>query len=209
MESKSLEVTESALKLFCQYGIKSVSMDDIARELGMSKKTLYQYINDKNKLVEEALNLAGEKDIEVLSIFKRQDLNAIEQFFEFKKIMEPHIGQYQPTMMFDLKKYYPALLNSFKEKQKGFILDAYTCNLLHGKKDGLYHDDINENIVARLLLAHHIFTFDDTNGMFTASELRSIELFAEVFKYHFRGTCTEKGLQEVERLFCEDKEEYK
>jgi AcrR family transcriptional regulator len=206
MESKRTEITESALKLFCQYGIKSVSMDDIARELGMSKKTLYQYINDKNKLVEEAMNIAREHDIKVLSVFKRQDLNAIEQFFEFKTIMEPHIGQYQPTIMFDLKKYYPALLNDFKEKQKEFILDAYVSNLKQGKKEGFYHEDINESIVARLLLAHHIFTFDDSNGLFSVNELRSIELFSEVFKYHFRGTCTTEGMEEVERLFCQDNE---
>ncbi len=204
MEIKRLEIIEGALKLFCQYGIKSVSMDDIAREQGMSKKTLYQYINDKNKLVEEALKLASEKDIEILAIFKRPDLNAIEQFFEFKKVMEPHVGQYQPTIMFDLKKYYPALLNDFKEKQKEVILDAYISNTEQGKREGFYHEDVNANIIARLLLAHHIFTFDDTNGLFAPHELRNIELFSEVFKYHFRGICTEKGLEEVEHLFCEN-----
>jgi AcrR family transcriptional regulator len=204
MEEKRLEITESALKLFCQYGIKSVSMDDIARELGMSKKTLYQYVNDKNKLVEEAIQLASDTDIEVLSIFKRADLNAIEQFVEFKKIMEPHIGQYQPTIMFDLKKYYPALLNDFKERQKDVILDAYISNTEQGKQEGFYHEDVNSSIIARLLLAHHIFTFDNTNGLFAAHELRNVELFAEVFKYHFRGICTEKGLREVDRLFCDN-----
>ncbi len=209
MESKRLEITESALNLFCQFGIKSVSMDDIAREFGMSKKTLYQYVKDKNELVEAALDYAAKKDIEILSIFHRKDLNAIEQFFEFKKIMEPHIGQYQPTILYDLKKYYPALLNEFKEKQKVFILDAYTANINQGKSEGFYEEDINEKIIARLLLAHHIFTFDDTNGLFTSNELRSMELFGEVFKYHFRGICTSVGTEEVERLFCEDNKEHK
>ncbi|MBR8535551.1 TetR/AcrR family transcriptional regulator [Carboxylicivirga sediminis] len=204
MEEKRLEIIESSLKLFCQYGIKSISMDDIARELGMSKKTLYQHIDDKNKLVEEALELANMKDIEVMAVFKRSDLNAIEQFFEFKKLMEPHIGQYQPTILFDLKKYYPALLNDFKEKQKEFIMEAYIANIKKGKQEELYHEDINDSIIARLLLAHHLFTFDDTNGLFSVNELRNMELFSEVFKYHFRGVCTENGLKEVERLFCEN-----
>ncbi|WP_439182849.1 TetR/AcrR family transcriptional regulator [Carboxylicivirga taeanensis] len=203
MEEKRLEITQGALKLFCQYGIKSVSMDDIARELGMSKKTLYQSINDKHQLVEDALQIAFNQDIELLSIFKQEGLNAIEQFLKFRNMMEPHIGQYHPTIIYDLKKYYPALLNDFKEKQKEYILDAYTSNIRQGKKEGFYHEDINENVIARLLLAHHIYTFDDTNGLFTAIELRDMELFSEVFKYHFRGICTEKGLQEVERLFCD------
>ncbi len=179
-------------------------MDDIARELGISKKTLYLHINDKNKLVEETLLLASKKDIEVLSIFKRTDLNAIEQFMEFRNVMEPHISQYQPTIMYDLKKYYPTLLHDFKERQKEFIIDSYTSNIQQGKKEGFYHEDIKDSIIARLLLAHHIFTFDDTNGLFSSSELRDMELFGEIFKYHFRGICTEKGLQEVERLFCEN-----
>ncbi|MBS2210092.1 TetR/AcrR family transcriptional regulator [Carboxylicivirga mesophila] len=209
MEEKRLEIIESSLKLFCQYGIKSISMDDIARELGMSKKTLYQHIDDKNKLVEEALQLANMKDIEVMAVFKRPDLNAIEQFFEFKKLMEPHIGQYQPTILFDLKKYYPALLYDFKEKQKEFIMEAYIANIKKGKQEGLYHEDIIDSIIARLLLAHHLFTFDDTNGLFTVNELREMELFSEVFKYHFRGVCTEKGMQEVDKLFCEKNYENK
>ena len=184
-------------------------MDDIAREFGMSKKTLYQYIDDKNELVETTLEYAAEKDIETLSIFKRQDYNAIEQFFEFKNIMEPHIGQYQPTIMFDLKKYYPALLNEFKDRQKVYILDAYTSNIKQGKKEGLYEEDVNEDIIAKLLLTHHIFTFDDTNGLFTPVELRSMELFIEIFKYHFRGICTPVGIEEVERLFCENNQDHK
>lgn len=206
MDSKRLEIIESALKLFCQYGIKSVSMDDISRELGMSKKTLYQFVNDKNDLVEGAIKLACEKDCDVMAIFKRSDINAVEQFFEFKKLMEPHIGQYQPTIMYDLKKYYPSLLSDFQNEQKDVVLDAYISNMIQGKKEGLYHDDIDESIIARLLFAHHIFTFDDSNGLFTSNDLRSIELFSEVFKYHFRGICTEKGIEEVERLFCENNE---
>ncbi|TRX66255.1 TetR/AcrR family transcriptional regulator [Carboxylicivirga sp. M1479] len=209
MESKRLEITESALKLFCQYGIKSVSMDDIARELGMSKKTLYQSINDKNELVEEALQLAANQDCKVMSIFKREDINAIEQFFEYKKMMEPHIGQYQPTIMFDLKKYYPGVLQDFQNNQKDVIMDAYSANIQQGKKEGFYHEDVKEDVIARLMFAHHVYTFDDSNGLFMANELRDMELFNEVFKYHFRGICNAKGMEEVERLFCENNEEQK
>ncbi len=209
MESKRLEITERALNLFCQFGIKSVSMDDMARELGMSKKTLYQLIDDKNKLVEATLEMAIEKDAELMSIFKREDLNAIEHYFEFKKVMEPHIGQYKPTMMYDLKKYYPGLLNSFKERQKKFVIEAYTANLKQGKREGNYHDDINEDIIARILLTHHLFTFDESVGVFTNADLNNLEFYSEIYKYHFRGICTEKGLKEVERLFCENDEKQK
>ena len=209
MESKRLEITESALKLFCQYGIKSVSMDDISRELKMKKKTLYQYINDKNDLVDAALNLACNKDCEAMLVFKRKDLNAVEQIFEMKNMVEQFIGQYQPTMMYDLKKYYPALLSDFQNKQKDVHIEAYTSNLTQGQEEGLYHDDIDISVIARMLFAHGIYTFDDSNGLFTASELRSMNLYTEVFKYHFRGVCTEKGMEEVERLFCDDNDEKK
>jgi len=209
MNSKYEKIIKNALKLFCQYGIKSVSMDDIARELGMSKKTLYQNISDKNELVEAALKYAGEADADILSIFKQKDINAIEQFFKYKTIMEPHVSQYQPTIMFDLKKYYPALLNDFQEKQKDIILEAYSSNIIQGKAEGFYKEDVNETLIAKLLLAHHIFTFDVNNGMFTTDELRDIELFGEVFKYHFRGICTAAGMEEVERLFCDNNEKNK
>ncbi|WP_262328332.1 TetR/AcrR family transcriptional regulator [Carboxylicivirga litoralis] len=206
MDSKRLEITETALKLFAQYGIKSVSMDDIARELGMSKKTLYQFISDKNDLVEATINLACSQDCEAMAIFKRKDINAIEQFFEMKTLVEQFIGQYKPTMMYDLKKYYPALLSDFKNKQKDVHIEAYTSNLTQGQKEGFYHDDIDISVIARMLFAHGAYTFDDTNGLFTASELNNMNLYSEVFKYHFRGVCTEKGMEEVERLFCEDDE---
>lgn len=182
-------------------------MDDIARKMGMSKKTLYQYINDKNKLVEESIMLAAKKDMEVMQLFKNKELNAIEQFFEFKKVMEPHIGQYQPTMLYDLKKYYPSLLQEFKNKQKDVVVDAYKSNMVQGKAEGYYIDDIDEDVISRLLFAHHVYTFDDTNSLFSSSELRDMRIFAELFKYHFRGICTPEGTEEVERLFCDNNDE--
>lgn len=207
METKRQEITTTALNLFCQYGIKSISMDDIARELGMSKKTLYLYINDKNELVKNAMDLAAERDIELLSVFKREGLNAIEQFYEFKNIMEPLISQYQPTIMYDLKKYYPVLLQEFQEKKTSIILDAYLANLKKGKLKGYYNEDIDEQVIAKILLSYHLYTFDDTTGIFTSSELRDLGLFAKVFRYHFRGICTPQGIEEVERLFNSDNKE--
>ncbi|MCU4176741.1 TetR/AcrR family transcriptional regulator [Carboxylicivirga sp. N1Y90] len=204
MEGKRQEIVARTFDLYRQYGIKSVSMDDVSRELGMSKKTLYQYVKDKNELVDLVLLYLKQFLKDSFSVFHDESLNAIEQHFEFRKRMEPKTGRYQPTFLFDLKKYYPAHLQEVKNVKIDTIYNANISNLKKGKQEGYYREDIDESIIARINVSYHVYTFDPGNGLFTDAEVTDHKTFAEVYKYHFRGICTEEGMKELQRLFCDN-----
>lgn len=204
MEGKRQEIIERTFDLYRQYGIKSVSMDDVSRELGMSKKTLYQYVKDKNELVDLVIAFLKQYLVDSFNVFHDDSLNAIEQHFEFRKRVEPQTGKYQPTFLFDLKKYYPSHLQEIKNLKMETIYNANISNLKKGKKEGYFRDDINESIIARINVSYHVYTFDPGNGLFSDAEIMDKNTFAEVYKYHFRGICTEEGIEELKRLFCDN-----
>ncbi len=206
MEEKRQNIISKAFDLFRQYGIKSVSMDDLARELGMSKKTLYQHVSDKNELVESVIEFLMKFLEESFSIFNDRSLGAIEQYFEFRNRVQPSNGRFQPTLEYDMKKYYPALLQEINEQKFQLVYSANLSNLKQGKEEGVYNDDINEHVIARILVSFHLYTFDPNNGIFTDAEILDDKLFEEVYKYHFRGICTSKGMDELQRLFCDNNE---
>lgn len=202
MEEKRQYIISKAFDLFRQYGIKSVSMDDLARELGMSKKTLYQHISDKNELVELVIAFLKSYMEGSFSIFKNRKLSAIEQHFEFRNRVQPSNSRFQPTLLYDMKKYYPALLQEIQEQKFELVYSANVANLKQGKEEGFYNEDINEHIIARILVSFHLYTFDPNNGLFTDAEIVEDKTFEEVYKYHFRGICTPRGMEELQRLFC-------
>ncbi|MCU4165448.1 TetR/AcrR family transcriptional regulator [Carboxylicivirga caseinilyticus] len=204
MEDKRQNIIEKAFELYHQYGIKSVSMDDIARNMGISKKTLYQYISDKNELVECVFQYSKAYIEDVFSAFKRDDLNAIEQNFELSDNIRKKNQRFKPTFLYDMKKYYPALLRELKDIKFKIIYESNLANLKKGKEEGFYMEDINEHIIARIMVSYHLFTFDPGNGLFTDTEVMDMGIFEEVYKYHFRGICTPKGIEELNRLFCKN-----
>ncbi len=136
MTNKRDQIIEQTSKLFHQFGTKSVSMDDIARELGMSKKTLYQSVKDKNELVESVVNYNLKLYETFLTAFHNPDLNALEQFFTFSENVQEHFPKYNPSMLYDLRKYYPTLLNKINNKKQQMVFEANVANLDKGIKEG-------------------------------------------------------------------------
>ncbi len=205
MEDKRQIIIHKAFELYREFGIKSVSMDDIARNLGMSKKTLYQFIQDKHELIESVVRFLKDKIIGSFAVFHSNEFNAIEQFFELQKMVQPERNNYRPSFYYDMNKYYPELMNGIKEEKLKCIEEAMLANLKQGKEEGFYQEDIDENIIARVLVSYHLFTFDPNAGLFSEVEVMEDKTFEEVFKYHFRGVCTKKGMDELQKLFCDSK----
>ncbi|MBI9061123.1 MAG: TetR/AcrR family transcriptional regulator [Marinilabiliaceae bacterium] len=202
MEEKRQLIIERTFDLFHSYGIKSVSMDDIARELGMSKKTLYQHVKDKSELVEAVVDYIRSFSEDAISVFYNKSLNAIQQHHSYWQKMDTKFVNYKPTFHFDLRKYYPSIMQSINEWKRKTIYEANKTNIEHGIKEGFYRDDLNAHIISRVLIGYQIYTFDPANGIFSESEITDSRTFEEVYKYHFFGVCTPKGLEEVRKLLC-------
>lgn len=176
-------------------------MDDVAREMGISKKTLYQTIKDKNELVAEVVSKLKETINGFWDVFHDDTLTAIEQHCKQKDAIKQLHSHFNPTFSYDLQKYYPDLYRSLVSWRKEIVSEAHIANIEKGKREGFFRSDIQSDIIARLIVAHHIFTFDPSNEIFALEEILNFKIIEQVYMYHLRGLCTPKGIEEVEKLF--------
>jgi TetR/AcrR family transcriptional regulator, cholesterol catabolism regulator len=188
-------------ELYMKYGIKSITMDDVAEELGISKRTLYQYVTDKDDLVGKFIdNEIILKQEEICKCFKT-GFNAIEELFEISVYMNRIMKDQNPATEHDLKKYYPHHYNKTVKTRRERIFSYILLNLKKGKKEGLYREELNEEIIAKLYLSRvesiHL------NDLFTVEEFTSLRLFFELLNYHIRGIATDKGIMVLNKKLKE------
>jgi AcrR family transcriptional regulator len=198
MTTEQMDIARKAKELYFRYGIKSVTMDDVARELGISKKTLYQHYSDKAELVEASVlqELAGaEKTIEALIA---DCADAIDEMLVIHKFMDKMARTHSYAAEYDLKKYYPALYSKVIKVKRDSIYSIWKSNMEKGKQSGHYRMELNTEIIAKMNLLRVESTMDTC--ILTTEELLSQDFFTEMFIYHIRGIGTPKGISRMEEL---------
>lgn len=192
------ELIERVGKLFNRFGIKSVTMDDIARELGISKKTLYQYVDDKNTLVEKCLVYEMEY-MEKCFIQRKpsKDKNAIEELFEVNRMLQKVIAEKNPSREYDLKKYYPELFKRFWKFRSETMQKAVMNNLLRGQQQGIYRKELKAEYIARFYVSRIDITL--ANEFILQPKEIKPDFFIEIFIYHIRGIASQEGLHYLEK----------
>lgn len=196
MDTELKNILEKVNCLYRKYGIKSVTMDDVARELGISKKTLYQHVKDKNELVEKAIDLELEQKNCRMQQIDYENLNAIEEIFEVNRCINQMIKEYNPSLDYDLRKYYPDLHKKIQEIRLRSMSESVLANLRKGKKEGLYREELNEEIITKLQVARLEKSLH--SEIFTIEEVTSPKFHKEVFIYHIMGIANEKGRKFLE-----------
>jgi TetR/AcrR family transcriptional regulator, cholesterol catabolism regulator len=191
------DILKKISELFRTYGIKSVTMDDVAKELGISKKTLYQYVDDKTDLINKLIDYEIEGTEACFNQIINTRQNAIEELFEMNRFIISMLKRYSLSFDYDLKKYYPEIFQKIFTIRRNNILHATLANLKKGKIEGLYREELNEEILARL----HISRMENmrSNSLFTAEEINSGEVFKEMVISHIRGIANEKGIKFLEQ----------
>lgn len=193
MHQEYRNIIEKVSELYEQYGIKSVTMDDVARELGMSKKTLYNYVSNKDDLVRHYVeHITRQRKCNVDDI-KQRNLNAIEELFAVNEHVIEMLKKYNPSTDYDLKKYYPHHYQKLRAFRRKNMFQAVKENIRKGKREGLYRQDMDEDIIARV----HVSRIENSfaNEMFDVSELTSWRFVREMMIYHLRGIANEKGIE--------------
>jgi AcrR family transcriptional regulator len=177
--------------LYRKYGIKSVTMDDVAHELGMSKKTLYQYISDKSELVHMVVEHVRECNFRAMKKKEGTDLNAIEELIEVSQHVNSLMKDHSPTYEYDLKKYYPDIYSKLMSARRKLMYESMLANIRKGKKEGLYRRELDEVIISKL----HLLRIENlqSSEIFAEDEMHSSKFFREVFVYHIHGLATDKG----------------
>jgi len=198
MEIDKKNILSKVYILYLKYGIKSITLDDIAREIGISKKTIYSYFADKHDLVQQVFNYEQEIKNDCATGLYPPGLNAIEQMWAINMHITSLLKEYNPSMNFDLKKHYPEI---FENRRTSFFENTYRHqieNLNKGISEGLYRQEINVEYIARLFILR-VFNIHDF-PLFDVSEFFKPEFIQEVFIYHIRGIANKKGLEVLEKI---------
>jgi TetR/AcrR family transcriptional regulator, cholesterol catabolism regulator len=199
MPEKNTLLLQSINKLFMRNGIKSMTMDDISRGLGMSKKTLYKFFKDKNSLVTECMQYHLDEDKSQMCHITQLNLNAIEELFEIMKCVGEKVQEFHPSLHFDLEKYHPEAWKIFNDYKFNFLCQSVEQNLEKGIKEGLYRENLNTRIIARIHISKIDVVFDPQ--IFPVSEFQFVEVLMELIRYHLRGIASEKGLKLLSEKF--------
>lgn len=196
MDNTLRDILERVRELFFKYGVRSVSIDDICRDLGLSKKKLYEFVASKNELVTKLLELER-KNFEIIFTNHNFDgVNAIDALLTVSKEIGEHFRDVSPSMSFDLMKYYPETYHSHMELRINFIFEKIQINLTKGINQGMYRPDLSVELLSRLYIRR---LMDLHNPEFFPAEKFSFQTIYNVMIDNFiRGIATEAGLSYYE-----------
>ena len=197
------KILDTATEMFLNYGFKSVTMDDIAEQLGISKKTIYAHYSTKNKLVQASGSHLLQTISEGINEVKAKNLNPVIENFEIKKFVNQHLKGEKTSPHFQLKKYYPKVFNTLIEEQFNVLENCVEENIGRGIKSGYYREQINIPFVCRI---HFIGMMGVRNDeIFPNEEFGEHDLNEEFLKYHLRAICTPKGIKTLEEYLNNEK----
>jgi len=196
MENKE-RILVKAEELFMQYGIRSVSMDDIANNLGMSKKTLYQYFTDKDELVDAVVD-GHIKEIQQDCLGCKTDAgNAIHEIFNMMERIMEEFNNMNPMLLYDLEKFHFKAYRRFREHKDKFLAQVIRENIEWGIKDELYRPDINVDVMCRFRLESMMIPFNV--GLFPPGKY-NLAVTSEIVLVHFvYGIATIKGHKLIQK----------
>lgn len=185
------QIKEKALKCFMQFGFRSVTMDDLAKELGMSKKTLYQNFENKEDLLIEVLESCDETKKSHMEQLSKSAANPVEMVYLVFQYLLNDSDKKNPNYIYDLKKYYHQVWQKFIRGSEQFTTEKIILNLNAGKVAGLYRPEMNERIIAKMF--YHKTTIFMDKDIFPEDIFLKKEIIREMLEYHLHGICTDKG----------------
>ena len=192
------KILHKAIDLFLTYGVKSVTMDDIAKEMAISKKTIYTFFSTKTRLVEDTtIYLFNKINSEILTICSSGH-NPIKELFLVKSLVLEHLKNEETSPQYQLQKYYPKLFDFMKQKQFDSINDCISNNLKKGIEKGFYRKNLDNNLIVR-------FYFIGIMGiknveLFPMDKFGMPYLMNNLLEYHIRAIATEKGIKSLKKI---------
>lgn len=184
-------IRQKAHDLVMLYGIRSVSMDDIAAALGMSKKTIYQYFADKDELVEAIIDdkLEENKGFCVESRQKAHD--PVHEVYLAIETMQEMLQNMNPAVLYDMEKFHPRAFHKFQQFKYNFLYDVLTDNIERGKAAGIYRDDIHTDIAVKARLENMLLAFNQQ--LFPKTKYKLVDVEVQLTEHFLFGLASQKG----------------
>lgn len=190
LESKN-KITTAAEALFMRYGVRSVTMDDVAREVSMSKKTLYHFFENKDNLVTEVTREHLKREMMEYGDISGKSEDAIDELHQIAVCMRRNLQEMNPSLLHDLQKFHAEAWNEFIIFKHEFIKNHIKDNLLRGMKQGYYREDLNPEILATYRVEQVQMIFEEK--IFPKGEFNFLEVQMELFKHFILGILSDKG----------------
>jgi AcrR family transcriptional regulator len=188
------KIISKASDLFLKLGFKSVTMDDLASEMCISKKTIYKYFCNKEALIEESTALVHDAIHKSIETIIEQNHNAIQENFEIRKMFKEMFQTTETSPLYQLKKHYPEIYEKVMSREIEDCAMCFKQNIEKGISQGLYRSELDLDIYVKF---YYILIFNINEN--TASELEARNLELEALEYHTRAMATPKGIAELEK----------
>ena len=190
------KILEKSKELFLNLGFKSVTMDDIANALGVSKKTIYKYFTNKTSLVDAVTGFMFESICSSIDEICARKLNPIDELFFIKRAVLEHLNDEKSSPVYQLQKYYPKIYASLKQKQFQMMHATIQDNLERGIQSDLFREAIDKDFMSRMYFNGMVGIKDQE--LFPLQKYSMNVLMDHYLEYHLRGIATEKGIKQLE-----------
>jgi AcrR family transcriptional regulator len=188
-----------ALNLFLSLGFKSVTMDDLAQSMSISKKTIYQFFKNKNQLISSCTESIQKQLVETFKEIRKNADNPIVELFEIKKEAMKILGNTETAPQFQLQKFYPEIYEEIKDREFNLFKDNFQESLKRGIKSEYFRKEINIDFVTRIYL-NGMRGVRDIN-LFPLNEFKVDEVIEDFIEYHLRAISTKKGLSLLNKIY--------
>lgn len=194
------KIISKASELFIKLGFKSVTMDDIAGEMCISKKTIYKYFCNKEILIEESTEMVHKTVHEIINTIVSKDHNAIEENFEIRKMFKEMFKVADTSPLYQLKKHYPEIYQKVMDRELDQCNMCFKQNIEKGIKQDLYRNDLDVDIYVKF---YYSLIFSIKENISSEKEATKLEL--QALEYHTRAMATPKGIAELEKQLLKTK----
>ena len=196
METTKQSIISKASEMYRRFGIRSVTMDDLARELSISKKTIYRYIKDKDLIVRLSAELKVSEIKKRIDTIANNTADAVKKHFDFYMQLTDFFLDRGLSFERDLKKYYPELHNTMYSEVTAYLTDKLENNIKDGIQQGFFRADIDEQFISQLELIHieNLARRESTSFI----TLYKTETFQKLVSYQIRAIATDSGLKKLQ-----------
>lgn len=192
------KIIETATSLFLNLGFKSVTMDDIAEKMAISKKTIYTHFENKTELVEASSLFIFEQISKIITQIEAEKVNPIEETFKIKEIISHYLKGEKTSPEYQLKKYYPKIYAILDIKKKEIINTCFKDSIARGIADGFFRADLNIDMISKFY--YLCITGIKQDELFINDSLNDV--MQAYLEYHIRAIATEKGIQTLNTILA-------
>lgn len=184
-------IEQKADELFRRYGIRSITMDEIANQLGISKKTIYHTFADKDELVDEVISKILLYNQDRCNKDRLKATNAIHEVFLAMEMIQEMFENMNPAILYDLERNHPQTFKKFQHHKYFYLFEVIKQNIQRGKKEELYRADVNTDVVAKVRLETMMLPFNQE--IFPKSKFNLVDLQKQLIEYYLFGIASLKG----------------